>query len=90
MTWPLDNMAYANSTTRTHVIGETSIANSLHHSARIILAGKPRRVSDGGGLGALNTREKCGDVYPMVRLRFPFSMPPRPPCNTRIMYLVAI
>ncbi|CAM9627299.1 unnamed protein product [Laminaria digitata] len=41
VTWPLDNTAYANSTTRTHVIGETSIANSLHYSAKhyLVIAG---------------------------------------------------
>ena len=42
VTWPLDNMAYANSTTHTHVIGDTSIKNSLHHSVRVVIAGKPK------------------------------------------------
>ena len=49
-------MAYANSTTRAHVIGETSIANSLHYSARAVCAGKPRLNHNSGEMGTLKYR----------------------------------
>lgn len=48
VTWPLDNMTYTNSTTRAHIIGKSSIASSLHHSVRVILAGKTCRMTNGG------------------------------------------
>lgn len=51
VTWPLDGAAYAKSATHTHVIGETSIANSLHHSVRAIVAGKPSLHPFGGERG---------------------------------------
>lgn len=51
VTWPLDSTAYASSATHTHVIDETSVANSLHHSVRVIVAGKPSVNPFGGGWG---------------------------------------
>ncbi|CAM9204572.1 unnamed protein product, partial [Hapterophycus canaliculatus] len=40
VTWPLDPLAYANTTTQKDVIGENYIASSLNHSARVLIAGK--------------------------------------------------
>lgn len=40
MTWPLDSMAYANSTTAKNVIGENYMAAGLNHGARVLLAGE--------------------------------------------------
>ncbi|CAN0319680.1 unnamed protein product [Scytosiphon promiscuus] len=39
VTWPLDPLAYANTTTKKDVIGENYIASSLNHSARVLIGG---------------------------------------------------
>lgn len=70
VTWPLDNMAYSNSTTRTHIIGKSSIANSLHHSVRVILAGKTCQTPNGRDR-APSSFGSSTDVYSIVR--WPFS-----------------
>lgn len=77
VTWPLDNMAYAKSTTREHVIGEDYIASSLNYSVRIIIAGKPRLPSSRGDRAPMISECRGRQVY-----CFPLS--PSPACHHRM------
>lgn len=59
VTWPLDRSMYAMSSTKGHVIGNNSVASSLNHSVRVIIAGMSHDFSLCRNEIARDTRPLC-------------------------------